>query len=81
MTRRVRITIGELSLRGFAPGDRAALAEGVRRELAERLAVPGALPAESRGIPRVDAGTVAPASAPGAAGARVAEAVVKGLAR
>jgi hypothetical protein len=79
MSRRVRITIDELSLRGFAPGGRASLAEGLRRELAARLAAPGALPAEGRGVARVDAGTVEPAPTPGATGARVADAVVNGL--
>jgi hypothetical protein len=34
---RVRVRIGELVLEGFAPGDRFAIAEGLRRELARLI--------------------------------------------
>ncbi|HEV7588179.1 MAG TPA: hypothetical protein VGO40_08595 [Longimicrobium sp.] len=81
MSRRVRVTIDELALGGFPPAERAAIVAGLRRELAARLAAPGALPAEGRAIPRLGAGTLAPAASPQATGARVAEAVVKGISR
>ncbi|HEU0297983.1 MAG TPA: hypothetical protein VFR37_00975, partial [Longimicrobium sp.] len=61
MSRRVRITIDSLVLRGVPPAERAAVVAGLRRELEARLAAPGALPAGSRAVPRLDAGTVAPA--------------------
>ena len=76
MSRRVRLRIDRLVLNGYPPEQRAAIAAGLRRELAERLAAPGALPAAGVRVPRVDAGVVPPAAVPEATGERAARAIV-----
>lgn len=39
---RIRVTIDELALKGFEPGQRRALVEGLQAELSRALAEPGA---------------------------------------
>jgi hypothetical protein len=39
---RIRLTIDELALKGFAPGERKALVDGLQGELARALADPAA---------------------------------------
>ena len=76
----VELHIEALVLHGVAPGDRAAVGEGVRGELARRLAEDGVPPAllAADGLTRVDAGSFAvPADASAAAlGAGAARAVL-----
>jgi hypothetical protein len=81
----IELTIEELVLRGFAPGDRYRIGEAVEQGLSRLLAdqgVPESL-AEGGAIVSVDAGAfeVAPGSRAEAVGAQVAKAVYGGLRR
>ena len=78
---RVRVRIGELVLEGFAPGDRFAIAEGMRRELARLIQEHGV------GMPEGRTRAVGPAefampagAAAGAAGKAAAQSVHRRLA-
>jgi hypothetical protein len=81
---RIRVTIDELALKGFAPGERKALVDGLQSELARALADPaaGVAAARSQRTPVLRLGQTS--LAPGPAGARklgggVARAISKGL--
>jgi hypothetical protein len=81
---RIRVTIDELGLKGFAPGERKALVEALQGELTRALADPagGIASAQSRRISALRMGQVS--LAPGPAGARnlgggIARAIGKGL--
>jgi hypothetical protein len=56
----IELSIDEVVLHGFRPRDRHAIGDALERELTRLLSRPGALAAiaESRDIPRVDAGQV-----------------------
>jgi hypothetical protein len=81
---RITMTIGELVLKGFEPGDRRAVEEGLQAELARVLADPKAraLWARSHRTPVLKLGRMP--MEPGAAGRRalgagVARSIGKGL--
>jgi hypothetical protein len=79
----IELHIEELVLRGFAPGDRYRIAEGVEQELS-RLFADGGVPeslADGGEIASVDGGAieVAPGSMAEVVGAQVAKAVYGGL--
>lgn len=83
--RRVRVRIEELVLRGVAPGDRRAVAEALRRELARTLAGPEAGAAlaglgrqERLRPPRAALRSSAPSELGRAAGETLAAALVPG---
>lgn len=76
---RMELSIDELVLHGFAPGDQRSISEAVRRELT-RLAAGQGFPREltKRGaIGRLDAGTIQddPVRRPDRIGAQVAQSV------
>ncbi|MEA3046422.1 MAG: hypothetical protein QOJ53_754 [Sphingomonadales bacterium] len=57
MTRRIDVRIDRIVVDGAGPVDRAALAAGIGRELAKRLAAPGAADGlASRNVASVDGG-------------------------
>ena len=75
---RIRLHIDELVVHGMAVGDRDALADAIRSELARLLtteAVPAAL-TRTRQIPALNAGTVqVPSLHPQPLGTKVAQAI------
>jgi len=79
---RVEVTIDELVLHGFAPGDRYAIAEALQGELARLLSEQGVPAAFMQGgqTERIDAGKVAlaPGTHANVVGAQVAQAVCGG---
>jgi hypothetical protein len=83
MTPAVRVHLGEVILGGVAPADRHRAAAALRRELARLLTEHGPpagllRPGE---VPRVDAGSfaLAPGLSAEAVGAKVAQALYRGL--
>ena len=85
MPKSIELHIEELVLRGFAPGDRYRIAEGVEQELARLFAdrgVPESL-AQGGEIASVDGGAfeVVTGSRAGVVGAQVAKVVYGGLGR
>lgn len=80
---RVEVTIDELVLHGFVPGDRYAIAEALQGELTRLLSEQGVPAAYMQGgeVERVDGGSFA--LAPGAKGSSVgtqaAQAVFEGV--
>ncbi len=79
----VALHIEDLVLHGFAPGDRHAIAEGLRRELAHLLAEHGLPPTLAQGIdaPQISGLSFAvPEQAqPERVGAQIAQSVWGGL--
>ena len=83
--RAVELHIEELVLHGFAPGDRHAIAEAVRHELAHligesRLPISQVNPVA---LKQIDAGTfqVKDGSKPGSSGAQIAQSVFRSVRR
>jgi hypothetical protein len=81
---RIRVTIDELALKGFEPGQRKALVDGLQGELARALADPATRGdcASSRRTPVLRLGQMA--IEPGASGSRkfgsgMARGIAKGL--
>jgi len=84
--RALEVHIEELVLHGFAPADRSRIGAAVERELGRLLAQTGLPPAFIQGMDRrerVDGGafTAGPGAGADAIGARIAQAVYRGLAR
>jgi hypothetical protein len=81
---RINLTIDRVVLRGFEPGDRKALLEGLQTELSRVLADPagrGSL-AQSRRTPVLKLGSVPVSPGPSGGrtlGARIGGAIGKGL--
>ena len=80
---RIEVTIDELVLHGFAPGDRYAIAAALEKELARLLSEQGVAPALMRAgdTERIDAGSISLATGPQAniVGVQGAKAVYGGL--
>jgi len=80
---RVEVTIDELILHGFAPGDRHAIAEALQGELARLLREQGVPAAFTQGgeVERLDGGSfaVAPSAKGASVGRQVAQAVYGGV--
>lgn len=81
---RINLTIDQIVLRGFDPGDRKALLDGLQTELSRVLADPAARAgwASSRRTPVLKVGRMPVSLGPSGSrnfGARVAGAIGKGL--
>jgi hypothetical protein len=81
---RIRVTIDEIALKGFASQERKALIDGLQRELARALADPadGLASAQSRRAPVLRMGQIALGPSPAGArklGGGIARAIGKGV--
>ncbi len=80
---RVEVTIDDLVLHGFAPGDRYAIAEALELELTRLLCEQGVPAAFAQGgeVQRVDGGSfsMAPSASGASVGGQVAQMVFGGL--